>query len=101
MGKSAWQTLFHILLPNMKNAMITAGVLTFAHTIGEFGVVLMVGGNIPEETRVISVAIYNQVEGMNYEMANQYSLLLIAFSFSVLLMTYLINHRKNRLLSYD
>ena len=101
MGKSSWATLFRILLPNMKNALITAGVLTFAHTIGEFGVVLMVGGNIPEETRVISVAIYNEVEGMNYAMANQYSLLLIAFSFTVLLLTYLINHRKNSMLSYD
>lgn len=101
MGKNSWTTLFRILLPNMKNSLITAGVLTFAHTIGEFGVVLMVGGNIPEETRVISVAIYNEVEGMNYTMANQYSLLLIAFSFTVLLVTYLINHRKNHLLSYD
>ncbi|WP_199856487.1 molybdate ABC transporter permease subunit [Lunatibacter salilacus] len=101
MGKSRRVTLRRVLLPNMKNAMLTGAVLTFAHTVGEFGVILMVGGNIPEETRVISVAIYNEVEAMNYAVANTYSLILVGFSFLVLMVTYFINHQKNSLLSYD
>ena len=101
MGKSRRVTLRRVLLPNMKNAMLTGAVLTFAHTVGEFGVILMVGGNIPEETRVISVAIYNEVEAMNYAVANTYSLILVGFSFLVLMVTYFINHQKNSLLTYD
>ncbi|MFO7824809.1 MAG: molybdate ABC transporter permease subunit [Cyclobacterium sp.] len=101
LGKGRWLTLSRVLLPNMKNSLLSAGVLSFAHTVGEFGVVLMVGGNIPEETRVISVAIYNEVEAMNYGQANTYSLLLIGFSFMVLLITYWVNHDKNRVLGYD
>lgn len=101
LGKGRWVTLTRVLLPNMRTALLTAAVLSFAHTVGEFGVVLMVGGNIPEETRVISVAIYNEVEAMNYEQANTYSLLLIGFSFLVLLITYWVNHDKNRVLGYD
>ncbi|SHM32419.1 molybdate transport system permease protein [Cyclobacterium lianum] len=101
LGKGRWITLTRVLLPNMRSALLTAAVLSFAHTVGEFGVVLMVGGNIPEETRVISVAIYNEVEAMNYEQANKYSLLLIGFSFLVLLITYWVNHDKNRVLGYD
>ena len=70
--------------------------LCLMHTVGEFGVVLMVGGNIPNETRVISIAIYDQVESMNYDLANLYSLTMLAFSFTVLLIVYLItyNHRR-------
>ncbi|MBD3626886.1 molybdate ABC transporter permease subunit [Cyclobacterium sp.] len=101
LGKGRWVTLTKVLLPNMRSALLTAAVLSFAHTVGEFGVVLMVGGNIPEETRVISVAIYNEVEAMNYGQANKYSLLLIGFSFLVLLITYWVNHDKNRVLGYD
>jgi molybdate transport system permease protein len=101
LGKNQWLTLTRVLLPNMKNALLTGAVLSFAHTVGEFGVVLMVGGNIPGETRVISVAIYNEVEAMNYHEANVYSLILIGFSFTVLLITYLINHHKNQVLGYD
>ncbi|NHE56762.1 molybdate ABC transporter permease subunit [Cyclobacterium plantarum] len=101
LGKGRWVTLTRVLLPNMRSALLTAAVLSFAHTVGEFGVVLMVGGNIPEETRVISVAIYNEVEAMNYGQANRYSLLLIGFSFLVLLITYWVNHDKNRVLGYD
>lgn len=101
LGKGRWVTLTRVLLPNMRTALLTAAVLSFAHTVGEFGVVLMVGGNIPEETRVISVAIYNEVEAMNYDQANTYSLLLIGFSFLVLLITYWVNHDKNRVLGYD
>lgn len=101
LGKGRWVTLTRVLLPNMKNALLTGAVLSFAHTVGEFGVVLMVGGNIPGETRVISVAIYNEVEAMNYREANTYSLILIGFSFLVLLTTYLVNHHKNQVLGYD
>ncbi|MCC5937551.1 MAG: molybdate ABC transporter permease subunit [Lunatimonas sp.] len=101
LGKSHWTILRRVLIPNMKNAFLTGSVLTFAHTVGEFGVILMVGGNIPGETRVVSVAIYNEVEAMNYAQANQYSLLLVGFSFLVLAITYYVNRQKNLLLTHD
>lgn len=91
MGKSNWVILTRVLLPNMKPSILTALVLTFAHTIGEFGVVLMIGGNIPGETRVASIAIYDQVEAMNYDAANTYSLVLFALSFAILLLVYIVN----------
>jgi molybdate transport system permease protein len=93
LGKSKGTTLRKVILPNVKNSLLTAIILTFAHTVGEFGVVLMIGGNIPLETRVISVAIYDQVEAMNYSQANIYSGILLVFSFLVLLGVYLINNR--------
>ncbi len=91
MGKSKIETLFRVLLPNIKPALLTGIVLAFAHTIGEFGVVLMIGGNIPGETKVASIAIYDQVEALNYAQANRYSVILLGISFSVLLLVYLIN----------
>ena len=93
LGKSKMMTLTKVLIPNIKNALLTACILTFAHTIGEFGVVLMVGGNIPSETRVISLAIYDEVEAMNYHQAHVYSFILLSFSFLVLVSVYLLNHR--------
>ena len=93
LGKSKFTTLIKVLMPNMKSALLTGCILSFAHTVGEFGVVLMVGGNIPNETRTISVSIYDEVEAMNYHQANIYSLLLLAFSFLVLVSVYLVNHR--------
>ena len=72
LGKSKLTTLIKVLIPNIKTALLTGCILSFAHTIGEFGVVLMVGGNIPKETRMISVAIYDEVEAMNYHQANVY-----------------------------
>ncbi|MCC7233311.1 MAG: molybdate ABC transporter permease subunit [Bacteroidia bacterium] len=96
LGKSRYKTLFRVLLPNMKPSLVTGLVLTFAHTIGEFGVVLMVGGNIPGETKVVSVAIYDEVQAMNYHSANVYSGILFAFSFMVLLAVYMRNHRFNK-----
>ena len=72
---------------------VTAVVLTFAHTVGEFGVVLMVGGNIPEETRVISIAIYENVETLQYAAAHSLSITLLVFSFVVLLAVYSLNRR--------
>lgn len=93
LGKGKFVTLTRVLLPNIKSALLTACILTFAHTVGEFGVVLMVGGNIPNETRVISVAIYDEVQAMNYHQANVYSSILLIFSFLVLVSVYAVNHR--------
>ena len=91
MGKSNLTTLLRVLLPNIKPSLITGMVLSFAHTVGEFGVVLMIGGNIPNQTRVASIAIYDQVEALNYATAHRYSLVLLLLAFVVLLMVYLVN----------
>ncbi|MGA9637222.1 molybdate ABC transporter permease subunit [Flavobacterium sp.] len=93
LGKSKLQTLLYVLLPNCKTSLLTGMILTFAHTIGEFGVVLMVGGSIPNETKVVSIAIYEEVQAMNYHNANVYSGILFAFTFIILLGVYSINHR--------
>jgi molybdate transport system permease protein len=95
-GKSRALTLFRVALPNIKPALMTALIVTFAHTVGEFGVVLMVGGSIPGETKVASVAIYEFVEVMDYGMAHIYSGIMLALSFAVLLSVYLFNARHNR-----
>ena len=91
MGHSPLKTLIHVLLPNIKPAVLTGIVLAFAHTVGEFGVVLMIGGNIPGQTKVASIAIYDEVEALNYDVANVYSMILFALSFVILLSVYLIN----------
>lgn len=91
LGKSKTNTLFKVLLPNIKPSLISGIVLAFAHTIGEFGVVLMIGGNIPGKTQVASIAIYEEVEMLNYDAANFYSLVLFLISFAILLVVYLIN----------
>ncbi|WP_109299563.1 molybdate ABC transporter permease subunit [Aquimarina sp. AU474] len=91
LGKSKIVTLFKILIPNIKPSLLTGIVLAFAHTIGEFGVVLMIGGNIPGETKVASIAIYDEVEALNYDTANMYSLILFAITFSILLVVYIVN----------
>lgn len=92
MGKTRWQIIRSILLPNMKPAIGTALVLSFAHTIGEFGVVLMIGGSIPGETKVASIAIYEMVEALQYDAAHTYSLILLVFCFVVLFLVYMANH---------
>ena len=84
---------FSVAAPMAARAYITASVLTFAHTIGEFGVVLMVGGNIPGQTKVISIAIYEHVESINYAEAHVLSAILLGFSFLVLLLVYSLNRR--------
>lgn len=84
MGKSPWVTFTRVLLPNVKASLIVGITMSFAHTIGEFGVILMIGGNIPEQTRVASIAIYNEVEMLNYTNANIYSFILLLFSLTVL-----------------
>lgn len=91
MGKSSAETFFKILLPNIRASLSTAAVMTFAHTLGEFGVVLMIGGNIPGVTRVASIAIYNSVENMDYSTANQYSLVLLTITFVLVLAVFIIN----------
>lgn len=91
LGKTRLQTLFRVLLPNIKASLLTGIVLAFAHTVGEFGVVLMIGGSIPGTTRVASIAIYDEVEALNYEAANFYSGVLFAITFSILMAVYLIN----------
>ncbi|WP_405205246.1 molybdate ABC transporter permease subunit [Aquimarina sp. LLG6339-5] len=91
LGKSKIKTLISVLLPNIKPSILTGIVLAFAHTVGEFGVVLMIGGNIPDKTKVVSIAIYDEVEALNYSGANMYSLLLFIITFVILLLVYLIN----------
>lgn len=95
-GKSPMQTLFHVALPNIKPALLTALVVTFAHTVGEFGVVLMVGGSIPHETKVASVAIYEMVEMMDYEKAHLYAGLMLLLSFIVLLLVYIFQQKQDK-----
>jgi len=95
-GKSKLQTLLRVALPNIKPALLTAIIVTFAHTVGEFGVVLMVGGSIPEETKVASVAIYEFVEILDYQSAHIYSAIMIIISFLVLLFVYVFNQQQNK-----
>ncbi|WP_114650149.1 molybdate ABC transporter permease subunit [Pseudothauera hydrothermalis] len=83
-----WDTFFSVALPLARPGFVTAAVLGFAHTVGEFGVVLMIGGNIPEKTRVVSVQIYDHVEALEYAEAHMLSAGMLVFSFLVLLILY-------------
>lgn len=96
-GKSKLQTLFRIAIPNIKPSLMTAIIVTFAHTVGEFGVVLMVGGSIPGETKVASVAIYEFVEIMDYTNAHIYSVIMVILSFLTLLGVYIFNGKQKKL----
>ncbi|MEM7218515.1 MAG: molybdate ABC transporter permease subunit [Pseudomonadota bacterium] len=93
LGAGPVDRFFSVGLPLARAGFLSAGVLTFAHTVGEFGVVLMVGGNIPGETRVVSIAIYEYVETLNYAAAHQLAAGLLLFSFVVLLAVYAGNRR--------
>ncbi len=93
-GKSKWVTLFRVALPNIKPALMTALIITFAHTVGEFGVVLMIGGSIPDETRVASIAIYDLMNNLEYGKAHIYSAIMLLISFFVLLSVYIFNHKQ-------
>jgi len=95
-GKSKFVTLFKVALPNIKPSLLTALIVTFAHTVGEFGVVLMVGGSIPGQTKVASVAIYDMVEMMDYTAAHIYSAIMLIISFVVLLGVYIFNAKATR-----
>ncbi len=93
MGKSKLTTFMKVLLPNIKSSLITGVALTFAHCIGEFGIVIMVGGNIPDETRIASIAIYDQVQALNFEVANRYAFALFIISFLILLLIFSVNRK--------
>ena len=88
LGASPRDQWLNVVLPLAKRGYLTGGVLTFAHTVGEFGVVLMMGGNIPGETRVLSIAIYEHVETLNYQAAHSLALGLMCFSFLSLWLVY-------------
>ncbi len=93
LGKSKLQTMMRVILPSIRHGVISGIVLAFAHTVGEFGVILMIGGNIPDETRVASIAIYDEVESLNYAMAHQYALTLFVVTFAILLLVYTLNKK--------
>ncbi|WP_026475017.1 molybdate ABC transporter permease subunit [Alkaliflexus imshenetskii] len=95
LGKSKTTTFFRVLIPNIKPSLITAIALTFAHCIGEFGIILMVGGNMPGETRVASIAIYDEVQALNFDAANQYALTLFLTSFVILTLIYTVNRKSD------
>jgi molybdate transport system permease protein len=88
LGASPWRVFWKIVFPLSRMSFVTAAVLTFAHTVGEFGVVLMIGGDIPGRTRTLSIAIFDQVQEMNYKAANATALWLVALSFVALLLVY-------------
>jgi molybdate transport system permease protein len=89
-----WDAFFSVVLPLSRRGLLSALTLTFAHTLGEFGVVLMVGGNIPGSTRVLSIAIYDHAEALNYAAAHRLALLLLVASFAMLLAVYALNRRR-------
>jgi len=88
LGASSWRTFTRVVLPLSVEGVIAGAVLSFAHTLGEFGVVLMVGGNLPGVTRTVSISIYDQVQSLQYDAANRTAFALIAFSFAVLAFVY-------------
>lgn len=92
---NSWDTFFTVILPLARPGFITASILGFAHTVGEFGVVLMIGGNIPDKTRVVSVQIYDHVEAMEYAQAHWLAGAMVVFAFLVLLALY--SSRKTRM----
>jgi molybdate transport system permease protein len=88
LGASPWRTFWSVVLPLARGSLLTSAVLTFTHTVGEFGMVLMLGGNIPGATRTLSIALYDQVEEFNYAAANRTALVLVAFSLVTLVVVY-------------
>ncbi|MFL5729646.1 MAG: molybdate ABC transporter permease subunit [Cytophagaceae bacterium] len=93
LGISPFRTFLQVMIPNIRPALLSGIVLTFAHTVGEFGVVLMVGGNIPGVSKVASIAIYDEVESMNYEAADFYARVLVVSSFLILLLLFWFNRK--------
>jgi molybdate transport system permease protein len=96
LGKSRIATFLRVMLPNMRPAILTGLTLCFAHTIGEFGIVLMIGGSIPGETLVASIAIYDAVQGLDYRSANRYAFILFLITFLILLLVHVVNGRYAR-----
>jgi molybdate transport system permease protein len=93
LGCSPWQSFFRVLIPASRKGLVSGAMLSFAHTVGEFGVVLMVGGSIPGETKVASIAIYEKVETLKYAEAAVMSLILLTFSYAILSTVYWMNRR--------
>jgi len=93
LGASRWQTLFYILLPEIKPSLLAAAILTFCHTMGEFGVALMIGGKIPGKTLLASMVIYDEVEALHNNIAHIYAALLCLISFSCLMALFYINKK--------
>jgi molybdate transport system permease protein len=93
LGASPWGTFFRVVVPLARAGIVTGMVLSFAHTMGEFGVVLMVGGNLPGVTRTVSVSIYDDVQALDYAGASRTAALLLAMSFLVLAITYRLQRR--------
>lgn len=91
LGAGFWDRCFSVLLPMTRRATLAAATLAFAHTMGEFGIVLMIGGNIPAETQVVSIALFDHVESMAYEQAHSLALTLLVFSFASLLLINLLS----------
>lgn len=98
LGKSKSITLLKVILPNILPSLLTGIIMTFAHTVGEFGVVLMVGGSIPGETRTASIAIFSEVEALNYPEAHFYSAILFLISFIILFVLNMINRKSFRII---
>lgn len=97
LGASPLRTFLRVTMPLAMPGIITGFVLAFAHTLGEFGVVLMIGGNIPGATKTISIAIYDDVQGLNYAAANEAAILLLVLSFVTLCLVYGLNRRSSQL----
>ncbi|MFZ1417624.1 MAG: molybdate ABC transporter permease subunit [Burkholderiaceae bacterium] len=100
LGARPVNRFFTVVLPIAKSSILTAAIFGFAHTVGEFGIVLMIGGNIPDKTQVVSIAIYEHVEGLEYTQAHWLSAGLLVFSFAVLLILHTVNKSQGRLLKY-
>src|SRR4051794_27019496 len=101
LGASRMRTFLRVIAPLSLPGMVTAVALSFAHTLGEFGVVLMIGGNIPGATQTISIAIYDHVEALEYSAANQAALLLLVISFTLLALVYGINRKVLRVWPFE
>ena len=96
LGKSRFSTFISVVLPGIRPSLITAVSMCFAHTMGEFGAVLMIGGNIPGVTRVASIAVYDKVEQLDYMSAHLYSLILLILSFAILITVNYVNQKRVR-----
>ena len=94
LGKSKFTTIFRVILPSIRSNLLTAIVVSFAHTMGEFGVVLMIGGSVAGESKVASIAIFEAVEMLDYTKAHIYALLMLIISFFVLFVVYFLNSKK-------
>src|SRR3954469_17304743 len=99
LGATRWQTFFRVTLPYAASGFFTGLILTFAHTVGEFGVVLMIGGNIPGQTKVLSIAIYDYVETSRWTEASVLALGMVVFAFCVILIMILIEKKMARIAS--